>query len=78
MSRSSNQKLKLLYIMDFLLRSSDEEHLVSVPQLISYLEGLGISAEHKSIYDDIEALRLYGLDIPSRKARRLRRCFARV
>ena len=63
MARSQNQKLKILYLMDFLLRESDENHPVSVRQMISYLESRGISAERKSIYDDLEALRFYGLDI---------------
>jgi len=63
MARSSYQKLKPLYIMNYLLQNSDEEHLVSVNQLISFLDTQGISSERKSIYDDIEALRFYGLDI---------------
>lgn len=63
MARSQNQKLKILYLMDFLLRESDENHPVSVRQMIAHLESRGISAERKSIYDDLEALRFYGLDI---------------
>ena len=63
MARSSFQKLKILYIMQFLLRTSDEEHPVTVSQIISHLDSQGISAERKSIYDDIEALQYYGLDI---------------
>lgn len=57
------QKLKPLYIMDYLLRNSDEQHPVSMKQIISYLESQGISAERKSVYSDIDALRFYGLDI---------------
>ncbi len=63
MPRSSGQKLKLLYLMDYLLQSSDAEHPVTVKQLIAHLAAHDISAERKSIYDDIEALRAYGLDI---------------
>ena len=63
MARSSFQKLKILYVMDYLLKNSDEEHPVTVAQLIAELESHGISAERKSIYDDIETLRDYGLDI---------------
>lgn len=65
MARSSLQKLKILYIMDHLLRHSDEKHPVTMAQLITMLSSRGISAERKSIYDDMEALRLYGLDIIS-------------
>ena len=63
MARSSFQKLKPLYIMNYLLQNSDEEHPVTIKQIVEYLGAQGISAERKSIYDDIEALRFYGLDI---------------
>ena len=63
MARSSYQKLKPLYIMDYLLRNSDEEHPVTVNQLIAHLEAQGITAERKSIYSDLEALQHFGLDI---------------
>lgn len=63
MARSSYQKLKPLYIMNYLLQNSDEEHPVTIKQIVEYLSAQGISAERKSIYDDIEALRFYGLDI---------------
>lgn len=63
MARSSFQKLKILYVMDFLLKNSDENHPVTVAQLVAELASHGISAERKSIYDDIESLRDYGMDI---------------
>lgn len=63
MARSSFQKLKILYVMEYLLRNSDENHPVSVAQLIAELDSHGISAERKSIYDDIESLREFGLDV---------------
>lgn len=63
MARSTYQKLKPLYIMNYLLQNSDEEHPVTIKQIVEYLGAQGISAERKSIYDDIEALRFYGLDI---------------
>lgn len=63
MAKSERQKLKILYIMQYLLRHSDESHPVSVAQIIAELEKHGISAERKSIYSDIEALRDFGVDI---------------
>lgn len=63
MPRSSYQKLKPLYVMNYLLQNSDENHPVTVSQIISHLEGQGVPAERKSIYSDIEALRVFGLDI---------------
>ena len=63
MARSAYQKLKPLYIMNYLLQNSDEDHLVSMIQLIEHLAAHGIPSERKSVYDDIEALRVFGLDI---------------
>lgn len=57
------QKLKPIYIMDYLLHNSDEQHPVTMKQIIGYLESQGIPAERKSVYSDIDALRFYGLDI---------------
>ncbi len=67
--KSSNQKLKLLYLIKILLEQTDEEHPLSVPQLIAELKRYDISAERKSIYDDLECLRLFGLDICSVKSK---------
>ena len=67
--KRSNQKLKLMYLAKILLENTDEEHTITVPEMIAELDKLGISAERKSIYDDLEYLRLFGLDICSRKSR---------
>ncbi len=67
--KQANQKLKLLYLMQILLEETDEEHTLTVPQMISKLAHLGINAERKSIYDDLECLKLYGIDICSRKSK---------
>ena len=63
MPKSPNQKLKLLYIMKLLMERSDENHPISVNEIIQELEANAITAERKSIYSDIEALRHFGLDI---------------
>ena len=63
MAKSANQKLKLLHIARMLMRKSDESHPISTAKIIEALNQEGISAERKSIYDDIESLRLFGFDI---------------
>lgn len=67
MPKSYHQKMKILYIMQALLEKTDEQHSLTTQELIAELAGYGIKAERKSIYDDIEALRLFGLDIINRK-----------
>ena len=65
MAKSPNQKLKLLYLSQILRKRTDEEHGLTVQQMIEALAEYGVSAERKSIYDDLEALRLFGMDIMS-------------
>ena len=69
MPKSENQKLKLLYLVKMLLEKTDEGHPLTVPEMIAELEKLDVSAERKSIYDDLEALRRFGLDIECRKSK---------
>lgn len=63
MARQANQKLKMLYLLEILRRETDEEHPLTLKQIIDLLAQKGISAERKSLYDDIEQLRLLGEDI---------------
>lgn len=69
MAKSSNQKLKLLYLLKMLEEKTDEENTMTINDMIVELERYGIKAERKSIYADLEALRHYGLDITSRKSK---------
>ena len=59
----NRQKLKLLYLMRMLEEETDAERGLTMAQIIGKLEALGISAERKSIYRDIEALREFGVDV---------------
>jgi len=67
MARSENQKLKLLYLMTMLQERTDEAHGITMPEIISELERLGVKAERKSIYSDLESLRQFGLKIETKK-----------
>jgi len=67
MAKSPNQKLKLLYLLQYLSRQSDEQHPVTVAQMIEELDRHGITAERKSIYDDLEALRQFGVDVVQKR-----------
>jgi len=69
MPKSSNQKQKILWLMQMLLTQSDEGHPLTMTQIIGGLEQRGISAERKSVYADLEALRQFGLDIVQTKTR---------
>lgn len=70
MAKIQNQKMKLLYLLQILLTMTDDEHGLTLAQLLNELEKRDITAERKSIYDDFEALRVFGIDIESRKENR--------
>lgn len=59
----SNGKLKTLYIMKTLIEESDENHVLSSADLNAVLKRHGLSADRKTIYNDIETLKEFGLDI---------------
>lgn len=63
MPKSSNQKLKLIYLWKILLERTDESHSITLQEIIDELAAYDISAERKSLYNDIENLRLYGVDV---------------
>ena len=67
MPRTSRQKLKLLYLKEYLLKNTDETHAVTVKDMEEYLASCGIKAERKSLYDDMAILAESGLDIVSEK-----------
>ncbi len=81
MPNVSEKKKKLLYLARILLEKTDEEHTLTLPELLRELDDLGISAERKSIYDDIETLRNAGMKIATKKEKTFQyfiggRCFS--
>lgn len=65
--KNSNQRLKILYLYKILCEMTDEEHYIIMPEIINQLALYGISAARKALYEDIEALKTFGLDIVSLK-----------
>ena len=63
MAYNSKAKLKTLYVYRFLEEETDAEHGLSMRQIIEHLAEVGIEAERKSVYRDIETLREFGVDI---------------
>lgn len=58
-----NQKLKLLYVLDLLVRESDENNPMDIEQILLYLKNHGVVCERKSVYNDISILKEFGYDI---------------
>ena len=63
MPRSSNQKFKPLYLSRILQERTDEDNILTAQELCDALTDYNISASRQSIYDDMEALRQFGIDV---------------
>ena len=63
MAKGTNQKLKLVYLIKILMEKTDDQHSLTMPEIIAELEKYDISAERKSIYADIESMRDLGIDV---------------
>lgn len=68
MAKSHNQKAKILYLAR-MLRESGENHVLSMQDILAGLTEYGIQAERKSIYDDMETLRDFGMDVRFKRGR---------
>lgn len=63
MAKQFDEKLKLLYILKILREETDADHRIFVPEIISRLEKLGLTAERKSVYRDLDTLAAFGFDV---------------
>ena len=62
--RKKNQRLKPYLVLQILMQHTDEDHVMSADQIAAELDGMGIYAERRSIYTDIDEINkaLYMLD----------------
>ena len=71
MPKGNNSKLKLSYLTKIMLEQTDEEHGLTLPQIIEELERYDVTAERKSIYADFADMRdKLGIDIIQQKVGR--------
>ena len=71
MPKGNNSKLKLSYLAKIMLEQTDEEHGLTLPQIIEELERYDVTAERKSIYADFADMRdKLGIDIIQQKVGR--------
>ena len=66
----NKQKLKLLYLIKIFTEDTDDQHALTLPQIVEKLDAYGVSAERKTLYQDFELLRDFGFDIIGQQARR--------
>lgn len=68
MAKGNNSKLKLSYLTRIMLEKTDDEHGLTMQQILEELERYDVTAERKSIYADFTDMKeKLGIDIISEK-----------
>ena len=70
MPKGTNQKFKLYYLSRIMLERTDDDHMIDMSEIKTALEAYGVTADRKSLYDDLEALRVLGVDVIGEKVGR--------
>ena len=69
MQDASLTKLRPFYLMRILMEQTDEDHPLSLKEICALLAEKGISADRKTIYDDMSQLAVYGLVIEKKRSK---------
>lgn len=68
--KGDNQKLKMLYLAKIFSEETDDQHSLTMLEIITKLAANGVNADRKTLYLDFEELRRFGLDIIATKVGR--------
>ena len=59
----SKGKMKMLHLIRIFSQETDDEHALTLQEIIAKLAAVNISADRKTLYSDFEDLRQFGFDI---------------
>ena len=65
----TDPKLRIFYIQDYFLKNTDENHTVTVQELLAHLEAMGIATDRRTVYADMRRLKSMGMDIEKRRSK---------
>ena len=63
MPKGTNQKFKLYRLAQIMMEKTDDEHYITMPEIIASLEEYGITADRKTIYNDLRDLDILGIEV---------------
>lgn len=63
MPRGTNHKFKLLYLMQIMQEKTDENHGLTMTEILNELSKMDVTAERKSIYTDLMDMERFGIDV---------------
>ena len=56
MPKGTNQKFKLYRLAQIMMEKTDEEHFITMPEIMESLNSYEITADRKTIYADLKDL----------------------
>lgn len=63
MPKGTNQKFKLYRLAQIMLERTDEDHYITMPEIKAALEAYEITADRKSLYNDLKDLEHLGIEV---------------
>ncbi len=67
MPKGTNQKLKLYYLSQIMVQRTDDDHMITMPEIQLALAEYGVTADRKSLYDDLHQLSVLGIEVIGEK-----------
>ena len=68
MPKGKNQKFKLYRLAQIMLERTDDEHYITMPEIMEALGEYEVTAERKSIYNDLNDLSVLGIEVEGEPA----------
>lgn len=68
MPKGTNQKFKLYRLVQIMLERTDDDHYITMPEIIAALREYEITADRKSIYTDLKDLEVLGIEVEGEPA----------
>ena len=63
MPKGSKQKFKLYRLAQIMQEQTDEDHFITMPQIMAALAEYDITADRKSVYADLRDLEVLGIEV---------------
>ena len=63
MPKGTNQKLKLYRLAQIMLEQTDDEHYITMAEIMEALRRYDITADRKSLYNDLRGLSSFGIEV---------------
>ena len=68
MPKGTNQKFKLYRLAQIMRERTDDDHYITMPEIIAALGEYEITADRKSIYTDLKDLEVLGIEVEGEPA----------